>query len=649
MCGFAGLLTNLAMPEDALRAAVTRMRDTLVHRGPDDAGTHVDPTAGYAVGFRRLAIMDLSPAGHQPMWSASGRFVLAFNGEVFNHGALRETLRSMGSTFRGHSDTEVILAAFEAWGIEAAVPRFIGMFAMAVWDTRERTLTLIRDRLGIKPLYVYHEAGYLAFGSELKALLAGPRFDRRIDLGAAAEFLRSLYVPGTASIWERARKVPPGHTLTVRDASGPMPEAKPYWSLAEAVHAGLANPFDGDDAAVVDATDALLRDAVRLRMEADVPLGALLSGGIDSSLVVALLQEQSPRPIRTFSVGFDVAAHDEAEHADAVARHLGTDHTLVRMRGDDALAYVPRLPDLYDEPHADASQLAAFLVCQVARRSVTVALSGDGGDEVWGGYNRYRFRGGMSGRALGLPRPVRRAAGAGLGVLSPAAWDAVYAAASRALPVLRGERLAGDKLHKLRGMLLAPDPAAAYGTLVDVWPHPERVVRGVPTLRGAVESRVAAAWPPRLEDRLLLADQQLYLPDDQLVKTDRASMGASLELRVPLLDHRIVEWSWRLPWRTKVRDGVSKWVLRQVAYRRIPRDLLERPKMGFTLPLADWLRGPLRPWAEELLSPGALAKDGLLDPAPIRRDWAAVIAGRDVRALRTWSVLMLQAWRERWA
>jgi asparagine synthase (glutamine-hydrolysing) len=648
MCGLAGLFTTRALRGDPLRAAVERMRDTLAHRGPDDQGYWSDDEAGVAFGFRRLAIIDLTPAGHQPMRSASGRFTIAFNGEVFNHHALRAELVSAGHRFRGHSDTEVILAAFEAWGIRSAVPRFVGMFGMAVWDAQQRTLTLVRDRLGIKPVFVYAEPGYIAFGSELKALVAGPWFERTLDVGAVADVLRSLYVPGPGTIWARARKVPPGHLLTIHDAGAPLPEAEAYWSLAEVARRGLSDPFTGDDADVVDAVDAQLREAVRLRMEADVPLGALLSGGIDSSLVVALMQEQASSPVRTFSIGFDVAEHDEAAHAAAVAQHLGTDHTLVRMTGQDALAQVPAMAELYDEPHADASQLATLLVCQVARRDVTVALSGDGGDEIWGGYNRYRFAAGMAGRALGLPRVARRLVGSGLGALSPAAWDALHAGASRAVPALRRERLAGDKLHKLRGMLLAGDAAAAYGTLVDIWPDPDRVVPGAARRRGAVESRVAASWPPRLEDRLLLADQQVYLTDDQLVKTDRASMGASLELRVPLLDHRLVELSWRMPWRAKVRDGVSKWALRQSAYRRIPRALLERPKMGFTLPLGDWLRGPLRDWAEALLAPSALSRDGLLDPAPIRRDWAAVLEGRDPRALRCWSVLMLQAWRARW-
>jgi asparagine synthase (glutamine-hydrolysing) len=582
------------------------------------------------------------------MASPSGRFSLVFNGEVFNHGDIRRELEGKGYRFRGHSDTEVICAAFEEWGVEAATTRFIGMFAIAAWDARERTLSLVRDRLGIKPLFVYAEPGYVAFGSELKALVAGPWFDRTIDVESVADFLRTLYVPGPRSIYRHARKVPAGSILTIRDTTAALPDAVPYWSVESVARAGLESPFDGSDAEIVDEVDALLRDAVRRRMEADVPLGALLSGGIDSSLVVALLQEQASQPVRTFSVGFDVKEHDEAEHAAAVARHLGTTHTLVRMRGDDALAHVPRLAELYDEPHADASQLATLLVCEVARRDVTVALSGDGGDEVWGGYNRYRYAQGASARALALPAAARTLVGAGIGALSPGAWDALYAGVAPLLPKGARQRLPGDKLHKLRRMMQAGDVAAAYGTLVDIWSDPHRVVRGATARRGPVEAHVALAWPATLEDRLMLADQQVYLTDDQLVKTDRASMGVSLELRVPLLDHRVVELAWRMPMRAKMRDGVSKWALRQVLYRRVPRELLERPKVGFTLPLAAWLQGPLRPWAEELLRPEALAKDGLLDPAPIRRDWEAVIAGRDQRALRTWAVLMLQAWRTRW-
>ena len=648
MCGLTGFLSASPRTPGELVSAVERMSDTLVHRGPDDRGHWTNAESGIALGFRRLAIIDLSEHGHQPMRSASGRYTLVFNGEVYNFRALRAELESFGARFRGHSDTEVILASFERWGIEAATQRFVGMFAMAVWDAQERALSLIRDRMGIKPLFVYAKNGIVAFGSELKALVAGPAFDRTLDTEALEGFLRSLYVPAPRTIYRHVRKLEAGCILTISDASAPLPRARPYWSLQEACERGQRDPFQGDDREAIEELDRRLREAVRLRMEADVPLGALLSGGVDSSTVVALLQEMSTQPVRTYSVAFDAHEHNEAEHAARVAAHLGTDHTEVMLTGQDALAMVPRMPEIFDEPHADTAQIPALLICGVARRDVTVALSGDGGDEVFGGYNRYAYGERMLQRAQQVPRPARAAVAAGIGRVSADSWDRVHRAVSPMLPSTFRHRLPGEKIHKLGRVLRAGSVSRMYRALVAVWPEHDRLVIGERRRSDLIDTILESDRPTRLVDRMMLADQLGYLPDDQLAKVDRVSMAVSLELRVPLLDHRVVEFAWRLPTSMKIRDQVGKWILREVLYRRVPRALVERPKMGFSVPLGAWLRGPLREWASDLLSAERLARQGLLHPAPITRAWAAVRAGHDELALAVWAVLMFQAWHERW-
>jgi asparagine synthase (glutamine-hydrolysing) len=649
MCGLAGFFTSRSDGADRLEAQVERMTTPIAHRGPDDAGTWVDPAAGIALGFRRLAIVDLSALGHQPMPSASGRYMMTFNGEVFNFAELRPELEALGHRFRGHSDTEVILAAFEEWGIERAVRRFVGMFAIAVWDRERRALTLLRDRLGIKPMFVYAGGGLVSWGSELKSLVAGPSFDATIDRAALAQFFRYLYVPAPRSIYAKVRKLAPGHMLTITDPSATPPASVPYWSVEEVARAGLADPFRGSDDEVIAEFDRLLSDSVRLRLQADVPLGALLSGGIDSSTVTAIAQELSPRPVKTFCIAFDAAEHNEAHHAAAIARHLGTDHTEVMLTGRDALDVVPRLADTFDEPHADTSQIPAFLVCQVARRDVTVALSGDGGDEVYGGYNRYTYGERMFGRVMRVPRPARRLVAAGIDVLSPDSWDRAHRAVAPMLPSGMRHRLPGDKLHKFGRLMAARSEAQMYRTLVSAWQHPEALVRDVPPADDVLERVLAGGEPRRLLDRMMLADQLTYLADDQLAKVDRVSMAVSLEARVPLLDHRLVEFSWRLPAKHKVRDGKGKWLLRQSLYKRVPRDLVERPKMGLSVPLGAWLRGPLRPWAESLLDEGRIAREGILDARAARAQWEQLLAGRDESALAVWTLLIFQSWHERWA
>jgi asparagine synthase (glutamine-hydrolysing) len=646
MCGFAGLLTSTEMTRDELMAHAARMTAPIAHRGPDDDGLWVDPDAGVAFGFRRLAILDLSPQGHQPMHSPSGRFVTLFNGEVYNFKELRHRLEQHGFRFRGGSDTEIILAAFEQWGIKEAVTRFVGMFAIAVWDTATRELSLIRDRLGKKPLFVYSEPGLVTFGSELKTLMAGPSFDSTIDRDALASYLRYLYVPAPQCIFGRAIKVPAGHVLTIADPRLSVPPSEPYWSLETVARDGLANPINASEAETIDHLDALLGDAVRCRMHSDVPLGALLSGGIDSSTVVALMQEASARPVKTYTIGFSEQAFDEAEHAARVASHLGTDHTALCLTGDDARSLVPRLPEIFDEPLADPSQLPTLLVSQLARRQVTVALSGDGGDELFGGYNRYVYGVNVLRRVNRIPMPLRRCVAAGIGSVPAAAWSRVDRAASALMGGVSGGRV-GERIQKVGNLMGASSEGGMYRSLLSAWQEPDRLVSGCSRTRDRNGEILHSGHPAHLLDRMMLADQTTYLADDLLAKLDRASMAISLEVRAPLLDHRVVEFSWRLPRALKLRGDVGKWILRQVLYRRVPRDIVERPKMGFSVPIDRWLRGPLRDWAEALLSTQSLAESGL-NPAPIASAWNDLQTGRRQSGSALWAVVMFQAWRERW-
>jgi asparagine synthase (glutamine-hydrolysing) len=655
MCGITGILTTggEAARGEALRAAVERMTTTLTHRGPDDAGTWTAEAGASAVGlgFRRLAIIDLSPLGHQPMSSATGRFTMVFNGEVYNFQSLRRELSLSGARFRGGSDSEVILAAFERWGVEAAVPRFVGMFAIAVWDGERRALHLIRDRLGKKPLFVFRHprGGLLTFGSELKALRAGPDFDAAIDTAALSAYLRYLYVPAPHCIYRHVRKLRPGHILTVTDPDQPLPESQPYWSVETAAARGLADPFTGSVEDATDQLERLLLEAVELRLQSDVPLGALLSGGIDSSTVVALMRARASGAVKTFTISFDVPEHDEARHAAAVARHLGTDHTELRLNGADALAVVPQLPVMFDEPFADPSQIPTFLVSRLARQEVTVALSGDGGDELFAGYNRYTAGRRLLRLAMQLPGPARRALGAAITHVSPAGWDRAYAAVAGVLPRRLKLRLPGAKAAKFGRFLAADSEALMYRSLVSAWDTPAALVNGATDAPGDLERILGASSPADLLARMMLADQVTYLADDLLAKVDRASMAVSLEARVPLLDHRVVEFSWRLPEAWKIRNGQGKWLLRQVLYRHVPESLVDRPKMGFSVPIEAWLRGPLRVWAEDLLSESSLAGTETLQSGPIRVAWGRFLNGDRRLALGLWGVLMYRSWHERWS
>ena len=649
MCGFAGLLSTAGFTRDELTDHANRMIDPIQHRGPDDSGIWADEHAGVALGFRRLSILDLSPHGHQPMRSSSGRFLVTFNGEIYNYRDLRRELETFGYRFQGESDTEVMLAAFEQWGIQQAVQRFAGMFAFAVWDAQQRALTLVRDRLGKKPLYVYREPGLFTFASELKALLAGPSFDRSIDHNAVASYLRYLCVPSPKTIFAHAIKLEPAHLLTVADPDAPLPASTSYWSLEQVARDGLAHPFTGRDGDAVDALDALLAEAVGCRLRSDVPLGALLSGGIDSSTVVALMQEASSRPVKTYTIGFAEASFDEAHHAAQIAAHVGTDHSELRLSGEDAHTLIPRLVDIFDEPFADPSQLPTLLVSQFARREVTVALCGDGGDELFGGYNRYVYGSQILTRVNRIPRIMRQPVGAGLGSVSAPAWDRLRQLTASVLPV--PQEHFGERVHKLGHLLNAGSMADMYRSLLSAWQEPQALL-GADLLAGVqsdadVTARIMdGASPPDVLDRMMLADQMMYLPDDLLAKVDRASMAVSLEVRAPLLDHKVVEFSWQLPQAMKVRGAVGKRILREVLYRRVPRRLIDRPKMGFSVPIDTWLRGPLRNWAGDLLfSDGS----GWFDTTAVARAWKDLSEGRPRAGTAVWAAVMLQAWRARWS
>ncbi|MBT8402784.1 MAG: asparagine synthase (glutamine-hydrolyzing) [Gemmatimonadetes bacterium] len=643
MCGFAGFIESSTLTGADPRSVLDAMVASIEHRGPDDHGTWVDEDAGVHLGFRRLSIQDLSPMGHQPMVSASQRWIVTFNGEIYNFGELREELRKSGTTFRGGSDTEVLLAAVERWGVRETLPRLRGMFAFALWDRKERELWLARDRMGIKPLYIAAHPTGVVFGSELRALLLHPRVERRGDPRAARQFLRTLYVPAPMAIIEGVEKLRPGHVarFALTGGGGMDRSEEAWWDLDRVAHVDKRTDLSGAEA--VDELHALLRDSVRLRLVADVPVGALLSGGVDSSLVVALMAEQSPTPVRTFTVRFDDPRFDEGPIAREVASILGAEHTEVELPTDVVRDLVPSLPDFSDEPMGNPSILPTLLVSQVARRDVTVALSGDGGDELFGGYNRYlrapslvravgRIPSGLAGTVAAALRGTSRLPGLdGLGKLGAAAG-------------LGGQHRLTDRLARLAGAVDEEGAAGVYEGLMAV---------GLtdPPLREGLETEGLASPRHDADRESLLAfmmreDQARYLPDDLLAKVDRASMWTALEVRVPILDHRVVEWSWGLPDDLKIHEGKPKWCLRSVAERYVPAEVLDRPKMGFTVPVEGWLRGDLSAWLGEAVDERRTSERGLLEPAAVAAVHRDFRKGRPGHALGLWALAVLEHWCE---
>src|SRR5690349_15124626 len=644
MCGIVGFLGS-AGPAGQDAAVLRRMADQLRHRGPDDEGVWADEAVGIALSQRRLSIVDLSPAGHQPMFSACQRYVIVFNGEIYNYEQIRRKLDGEAAhAWRGHSDTEVFLEAISRWGIRGALESAAGMFAFALWDRRERTLVLGRDRLGEKPLYYGRIGASFAFASELKAFRAHPAWRPEINRDAVALLMRHNYIPAPYSIYRGISKLRPGHFLVLA-AGEREPRIEAYWDARDVALQAGRHPFAGSREEAVAELEVLLKQAVKGQMMADVPLGAFLSGGIDSSTVVALMQSMSSRPVRTFTIGFHQAGYNEAEHAKEVARHLGTDHTEMYVSEREAMDVIPSLPEIYCEPFSDSSQIPTYLVSKLARQNVTVSLSGDGGDELFSGYTRYGIAEAFWSKVALVPRPLRRVT-AGLATLpSPAFYDGVTGPLMPLLPERHRHARVGDKVHKAAQLLSMQSVDEVYRHLCSHWTDPVDIVIGghePPTMLTGLEALPNLAGNV---ERMMYLDLKSYLPDDILVKVDRAAMAVSLETRVPMLDHRVVAFAMSLPLAVLRADNKTKWPLRQLLYRYVPPELVERPKMGFGVPIDSWLRGALRDWAEDLLSESRLRQDDCFNPAPIRQAWRDHLSGRRNHQYPLWNVLMFQAWR----
>ncbi len=649
MCGIAGFWSPRGTLDNAaLAARAEHMGLAVAHRGPDGDGVWTDKEHGLAFAHRRLAIIDLNQTGHQPMASPSGRYVISFNGEIYNFPELRTELEGQGVKFRGSSDTEVLLALIDRDGTVRALDQANGMFAFALWDRRDQKLTLAQDRYGQKPLYYARLAGGIAFGSELSAIRAHPDFSPQIDPDALALYLRFGNVPAPHTIYRGAHKLVAGTTLTLdaESLSGTYPEPQPYWSAERVARAGLEDPANLSADEAIDALERALGDSVRRCMISDVAIGAFLSGGLDSTAVVALMQAHSSRPVKTFSIGFHEAAYNEATYAAAVARHLGTDHMELYVTPHETQEVIPALPEIYDEPFADSSQVPTFLVSRLARESVTVSLSGDGGDEQFVGYNRYAWGKRIGGFVEAMPASLRRLTAGAMRMIPPQGWDRLYGNMTGWRGTQNRQVQIGHKVHKLAELLHAPDRRALYLELLSQWNVPGSVVQAA--LAPASYGGATGSWPDlgNFTLEMLLLDTVGYLPNDILVKLDRASMAVGLEGRVPFLDHEVGELAWRLPLSTKLRDGVTKCPIRGLLKRYVPPEMIERPKMGFGIPIGRWLRTDLRDWAEDLLRTECLAKDDLLDPVPIRKAWQEHLSGRRNWEHRLWSVLMFQSWRQ---
>lgn len=649
MCGLVGFIGGESVSKVTCRSIL----DKLAHRGPDSYGIWQETrySTPVTLAHRRLAIQDLSPAGHQPMISDCERFVLVFNGEIYNHLDLRSELSAQTDiSWVGHSDTETILTSFAKLGVRETLDKMTGMFALALWDREEKSLTLARDRLGEKPLYWGWSGNTVLFASELKAIIAHPAFQPEINRSALSLFLRHGYIPAPYSIYNGMEKLMPGHYIQIAFtddlSSSKSTVSKPYWSVNDTVRAGLSDPFVGSPSDAVDELESQLKVSISDQMLSDVPLGAFLSGGIDSSTVVALMQNQSERPVKTFTIGFDEAGYNEAVHAKAVAKHIGTEHTELYVQPSDALSVIPKLPGIYCEPFADSSQIPTFLVSQLAKQHVTVALSGDGGDELFGGYNRYMAVKNVWEPLQKMPDFVRYLAAGGLNSLSPAAWNSFFEYLAPILPRRMQVATPGEKIRKLSEVLKLKDGSAFYRQLTSHWTDPESIVINGTEPPTLVTDKSTWAETDSLEHLMMALDAKTYMSDDILTKVDRAAMACSLETRVPMLDHRLVELAWKMPIEYKIRNGQGKWLLRQLLYRYVPQNLIERPKMGFGIPLDSWLRGPLKDWAEALLDERRLRLEGYLNPAPIRRLWAEHLSGKKNWQYHLWNILMFQAWLE---
>jgi asparagine synthase (glutamine-hydrolysing) len=644
MCGITGILNTSqghASPEPILE----KMAEAIRHRGPNDHGVWADTSTGIGLAHRRLSILDLSPHGHQPMVSNSERYVIVFNGEIYNFETLRQQLNS--SQWRGHSDTEVMLAAIEQWGLEKAVKQFIGMFAFALWDKKDRLLHLVRDRLGIKPLYYGWQGKLFLFGSELKAIKAHPEFKGEVDRDALAQLMRHNYIPAPYSIYQGIKKLLPGHILTL-NAENPNQKMNSvsYWSAEEVAKQNTSDLFKGSEEEAINQLDSILGDAVKMRMISDVPLGAFLSGGVDSSMVVALMQAQSDRPVKTFSIGFNEDEYNEAQHAKLVAEHLGTDHTELYVTPEQAMKVIPNLPALYDEPFADSSQIPTFLVSELARQKVTVSLSGDGGDELFCGYSRYNTCQDIWNMIGWMPAEMRNIVSKLITTIPLETYNKFFGLLAPVFGKYGSTGPVGDKMYKLSEVLEFDTAKSLYSWLLSYWRNPESFVIGAHEDKSSIYFSDGKSWEkkPDLFQDMMFLDTITYMPDDILAKVDRASMGVSLEARVPLLDHRVVEFAWRIPMSMKVKNGQSKWLLRQLLYKYVPKKLIERPKMGFGVPIDIWLRGPLREWAEGLLNEKRLKEEGFFHPAPIREKWTQHLSGKRDWHYYLWGVLMFQAW-----
>jgi len=656
MCGFVGQLGSAFLNKLSLRQMVS----AIIHRGPDDEGIWMDQSAGIGIAHRRLSIVDLSPEGHQPMVSHSGRYVIAFNGEIYNFRLIRGDLQRLGRPFHGHSDTEVLLSAIEQWGLEEALSRSVGMFAFALFDKKERSLTLVRDRMGEKPLYYGWQGSgrerVFLFGSELKALRNHPSWQGGVDRDSVAQLLRYNYIPAPQTIHPDIYKLQSGMMVQFsRMGADSDPVArqwkevahKPWWSFAERVTNAHCYPFQGSEEDAVEYLDSLMREVIQEHSLADVPVGAFLSGGIDSTSVVALMQSLGNSPVEAFTIGYDNASYDESKDAKRIANHLGANYHQWIVTPQDAMDVIPELPSIYDEPFADASQIPTTLISQFAQQHVSVSLSGDGGDELFGGYNRHYWAPEIRKKMDRIPEPVRKGIAAGVKMISPTVWDQLIGTAGSIFPSRFALHHPGEKVHKIARLMSTEGVRDLYGALVRAWEEPVPVIGG--HSMDSVE-QFESLWSKQGEfsEWMMWMDSLIYLPDDILVKVDRASMSTGLECRVPILDHRIVDFSLSLPLKMKVRNRQGKHVLRRVVDRYVPRELMERPKSGFGLPIHEWLRGPLRGWAEELLSEHRLKDEGLFDASMVRAVWDEHLQGKKNNQYLLWGVLMYQQWSIKW-